>query len=112
MVFEVVINHVLVKLSVPSFGVSPARAVMGTKGSSVVGSNNRRDIVSSFCGAKIPPFSLRCAHISADDAVMEITPPPPQRRACYSPGSLTHRAGRALGGSRLCAPLMAPFAHA
>src|SRR5580658_7179496 len=52
MVFEVVMNHVFVKLSVPSFGISPARTVMGTNGSTIAGSKNRRDIVSSFCGAK------------------------------------------------------------
>src|SRR5580658_2663607 len=51
MVFEVVINHVFVKLSVPSFGISPARTVMGTNASTVAGSKNRKDIVSSFCGA-------------------------------------------------------------
>jgi hypothetical protein len=59
MVFVVVINHVFVKLSVPSFGVSPARTVMGTNGSTVAGSKNRRDIVSSFCGAKMK--ALVCA---------------------------------------------------
>src|ERR1700722_1739930 len=52
MVFEVVINHVFVKLSVPSFRISPARTAMGTNANTIVGSKNRRDIVSSFCGAK------------------------------------------------------------
>ena len=52
MVFEVVTNHVFVKLSVPSFGTSPARTVMGTSGSTVVGSKNRRDIVASFFRSK------------------------------------------------------------
>src|ERR1700722_9165464 len=75
MVFEVVINQVFVKLSVPSFGISPARTVMGTNGSSVMGSNSRRDIVSSFYGAKALRLSvLRYTHISAERAVTEITP--------------------------------------
>src|SRR5271166_63986 len=75
MVFEVVINHVFVKLSVPSFGISPARTVMGANASTVAGSKNRRGIASSFCRAKASPLSLTCyRHISADRAVMEITP--------------------------------------
>jgi hypothetical protein len=63
MVFEVVINHVFVKLSVPSFGISPAKTVMGTNGSTIAGSKNRRDIVSSFLRSKDFGLNLRHRHI-------------------------------------------------
>src|SRR5882757_3865510 len=69
MVFEVVTNHVFVKLSVPSFGVSPARTVRGASGSTIMGRKNRRDIVSSFAEQRPPRYALdaaRCPRCDAD----------------------------------------------